>query len=539
LDQPAIFSLPHFSQAFFLTPYFTTTFETTMAFVAIEFSEDQLLVAIAQKSGLRCRFGDVLNLDISDSTDEEAGESLKEKLSAIASGKGKSEAIAIVSRSMAEIRELTVPPAPDNELPEMIRFQARHEFASLNDQWKLDYATLTDDPAQPRKVLAAAISPELETKIRTICQHSGLKLKRIVLRPFATLDLLNPHLASDGLSLIVDQNADSTDMSIVKANMLYSTRTVRAPKTLTPEQSSKQLITEVRRTVASHKGSSSGDSINNIVVSGREAHHRHLKGDLEGKLGLKVTFLDPFDLVDVENRPGEDNAVNPARFASLLGALETEVAGQPPRLDFANVRKTEEIKTDYSKFYFYGALAAAVALVGMFLGWMILRSQANQIETAQANLVQAIEINQGNGTIPPVEQQLKEVELIDQWKMESVNWLTELSEFSAGYLLPDDVIADAFTASVQRDGTPKIVLRGRIVEELSKTDQLIKALSQRPYKVETIDTGTVAPDQKSDYPSTFEYHLQLPESVQPNLNMLNRQANQFGKSAASNAGSQP
>jgi len=508
-----------------------------MAFVAIEFSEDQLLVAIAQKAGLRCRIGDVFNLDISEATNEAAGESLKEKLSSL--GGAKSEAIAIVSRSLAEIRELTVPPAPDDELPEMIRFQARNEFASLNDQWKLDYVTLTDDPDAPRKVLAAAISPNLETKIRSICQNAGLKLKRIVLRPFATLDLIKPHLTKDALSLIVDQNIDSTDMSIVKDDMLFSTRTVRLPSTLTPEQSSNQLITEIRRTVASHKVSAAGDSISNVVVSGQEAQHRHLKGNLEGKLGMTVAFLDPFDLVDVENRPGKNNDVDPSRFASLLGALETEISGNSPRLDFANVRKFEVKKTDFSKFYFYGALATAVAVFGLFLSWWILRSQSQLIKTARANLDSAREINEGNDLVPGVEQRLKEIGLIDQWKTKDVNWLTEISAFSERFLLPDDVIADSFTASVQRDGTPKIVLNGRIVEDLDKTDQLINALRQRPYKVETIDSGTVAADEQSDYQSTFEYHLRLPDSALPNLNKLNRRAAQFGRPDASQQGSQP
>ena len=508
-----------------------------MAFVAVEFSENQLLVAIAQKSGPRCRIDHVLDLNVSDITSEEAGESLKEKLSAI--GVTKAVAIAIVSRSMAEIREVTVPPAPDNELPDMIRFQARNEFASLNDQWKLDYVTLNDDPTAARKVLAAAISPDLETKIQTICQNAGLKLKRIVLRPFATLDLLKPHLASEALSLIVDQNTDSTDMSIVKGGMLLSTRTVRLPSTLTPEQASNQLITEIRRTVASFKTSADGAPISDIVVPGEEVQHRHLKGNLEGQLGMNVKFFPPLDLVEVQNYPAKDSPVDPARYASLLGALETEVSGEPPRLDFANVRKTEEVKADYSKLYFYGALAAAVALVGLFLAWMILRSQANAIKIADDNLKAAIEVNQGNNTVPPVEQQLKEVGVIDQWKSAEINWLTEFSAFSQRYLLPDDVIADSFTASVQRDGTPKIELSGRIVEDLAKTDQLIQELTQRPYEVQTIDTGTVPPDQQSEYPSTFVYHLKLPDSALTNLNTLNRRASQFNRSAPSKSRSQP
>ena len=512
-----------------------------MALVAIEFEEDQLLVAIAQKSGQRFRISNVFVLDVTGNDDAAAGESLKSKLSEL--GESKSDAIAIVSRSLAEIRELTVPPAPDNELPDMIRFQARNEFASLNDQWKLDYVTLTHDPDAPRKVLAAAVSPQLETRIQSVCQHAGLKLKRIVLRPFATLDLMRPEiaktkLASGNLVLIVDQNIDSTDLSVVQNGKMLSTRTVRLPRTQSPDQRSKLMITEVRRTLASHKMTSGGDdSIEHVLVSGEEARHRHLKGNLESKLKMTVSFVDPFSLVETAKRPesGEDN--NLSRFASLLGALKTEASGGAPVLDFANVRKTEVKKTDFSKLYFYGALAAAIALVGLFFAWYILTSQANELEAERANLLGAIKINSGDGRFPSVEQKLNEVRLIDQWKMEDVNWLTELSDFSGRYLLPDDVIADSFTASVQRDGTPKIVLRGRIVEDLTKTDELIRALSERPYQVEPIDTGTVAPDQASEYPSTFEYHLRVPETAKANLNSLNRRAVEFGRVVPTQEGS--
>ena len=512
-----------------------------MALVAIEFEEGQLPVAVAQKSGQRFRINNVFVLDVAGDDDVAAGESLKNKLSEL--GESKSDAIAIVSRSLAEIRVLTVPPAPDNELPDMIRFQARNEFASLNDQWKLDYITLTHDPEAPRKVLAAAVSPQLEERIRTVCQNAGLKLKRIVLRPFATLDLMRPEiikakLASGNLALIVDQNIDSTDLSVVQNGKILSTRTVRLPRTQSPDQRSKLLITEVRRTLASHKMTSGGgDSIEHVFVSGEEARHRHLKGDLENKLKMTVSFVDPFSLVETSKRPEHDGDNDLSRFASLLGALKLEASGEAPELDFANVRKTEVKKTDLSKLYFYGALAAVIALFGLFFAWYILTSQATELETERANLVEAIKINSGDGRFPSVDQKLNEVRLIDQWKMDDVNWLTELSDFSSRYLLPDDVIADSFAASVQRDGTPKIVLRGKIVEDLRKTDQLIRSLSERPYEVEPIDTGTVAPDQASEYPSTFEYHLKVPETAKPDLYGLNRRAADFIRGETAQEGS--
>jgi len=82
-------------------------------------------------------------------------------------------------------------------------------------------------------------------------------------------------------------------------------------------------------------------------------------------------------------------------------------------------------------------------------------------------------------------------------------------------------------------------LRGKIVEELSKTDQLVKALRERPYEVEPIDTGTVAPDQESDYQSTFKYHLKLPESAMTDMNTLNSRAVEFIRTNGSTEGSQP
>ena len=505
-----------------------------MALVAIEFEEDQLQVAIAQKSGQRFRVSNIFVLDVTGVDDVASGEALRNKLGELR--ESKSDAIAIVSRSLAEIRELTVPPAPDDELPDMIRFQARNEFASLNDQWKLDYITLTHNPESPRKVLAAAVSPQLETRIQTVCQHAGIKLKRIVLRPFATLDLMKPEivkseLGSGNLALIVDQNVDSTDLSVVQDGKMLSTRTVRIPRTQSTDQRSKLMITEVRRTLASHKMTSGGgESIEHVFVSGEEARYRHLKGNLENKLQMTVTFIDPLSLVEIVKRPETDGDNDLARFTSLLGALKTEASGTAPELDFANVRKPVVKKTDLSKLYLYGALAALIAFVGLFFSWYILSTQAAEIERERENLVAAIKVNSGDGKFPSVDQKLNEVRLIDQWKIEDVNWLAELSSFSSRYLLPDDVIADSFTGSVQRDGTPKIVLRGRIVEDLTKTDQLIRELSGRPYVVEPIDTGTVASDQASEYPSTFEYHLNLPENAKADLNGLNRRAIEFQQS---------
>ena len=56
------------------------------------------------------------------------------------------ETLAVVGRADIELRLLSVPPSPDDELPGLVRFQAAGEFANLDADAMLDYLPL-DEPA--------------------------------------------------------------------------------------------------------------------------------------------------------------------------------------------------------------------------------------------------------------------------------------------------------------------------------------------------------------------------------------------------------
>jgi len=51
-------------------------------------------------------------------------------------------AIACVSRNDIELRAITLPLVDQNELPDMVRFAAPRYFASVNDNWPLDFITM-------------------------------------------------------------------------------------------------------------------------------------------------------------------------------------------------------------------------------------------------------------------------------------------------------------------------------------------------------------------------------------------------------------
>ncbi len=478
-----------------------------MALIAIEFDNQNLLVTAARSHVGQLRISHALQLSMEGKTDEEIGQALKEQLQSI--NANKCEGIAIVSRSAAEIRELSVPPAPESELPDMIRFQARNEFASLGDDWALDFVPLSVTPNAPTQVLAAALTPQLDTTIKTICRVANVKLKRILLRPFAAVDLLKVNFVEGQLRLLVDQNTDTTDLSLMDGQKLISTRTVRLPADLTADQHSKQLIAEVRRTLAAARTATGGRKVEHVVISGEQKNNRLLSGDLAGPLGMKVEFVDPFSQVAVERSASTGTLELPGRYMSSLGGLRMELAGERPDLDFLNPRRPVVKKTDYRKYQYYTALAAMIAFVTMVFGWRTLGSQQQEIEDLRVLLVDKMQLNEGNGNSPSVDQRLAEIGKIDAWKMDGVNWLVELSEFSNRYLLPDDVVADSFTASFRPGVAGTINLSGRIVDDLSKTDQLIKSLRQRPYGVEPTDTGVDTSDRDSKLTSTFEYLIRL------------------------------
>ena len=95
-----------------------------------------------------------------------------------------------VGRGSIELRQLQLPPAPDEELPDMVRFQAAREFNELDENWLLDFVPIDQGAEGPRTVLAMAIAPAVIRQIEGVCEQAGLKMQRLLLRPCAAASLL-------------------------------------------------------------------------------------------------------------------------------------------------------------------------------------------------------------------------------------------------------------------------------------------------------------------------------------------------------------
>ncbi len=88
-----------------------------------------------------------------------------------------------VDRASVETLPLTLPPASDAELPELVLNQAMRESASITEDTALDFLPLGGAAGEPREVLAAALAGEAMARIKLVCSRAGIKPVRMLLRP--------------------------------------------------------------------------------------------------------------------------------------------------------------------------------------------------------------------------------------------------------------------------------------------------------------------------------------------------------------------
>ena len=84
------------------------------------------------------------------------GRSLQTALGA--QGPGRPATVVGVHRAGVEMLDFTLPPATDAELALLVYNQALREAQTLDDEASLDFFPLSDDPHQPRQVVAAVLT---------------------------------------------------------------------------------------------------------------------------------------------------------------------------------------------------------------------------------------------------------------------------------------------------------------------------------------------------------------------------------------------
>jgi len=335
-------------------------------------------------------------------------------------------------RSGVELLYLTLPPAADEELPELVANQAEQQSPTISDQTLLDFVPAPGAAESPRSVLVAALADEEQQRIRGRLAAAGLTPHRIVLRPLAGASLFRRLIsATDQTCLLINRVGHDLAFNVIAPDRLDFTRTVRLPEQMSDEDADDRLVAEARRTVLAAPREHVGEGgIRKVYLFGRPADHESLAAEIGRDLSLPVEVLDPLDAVEA---PDAEVPPQPERFAPLLGVLLDEAAGSHP-IDFLHARRRPHpwARWRVAVLAAGGLIVAALGLA--FYVW------SNLAEVNADNQRLAARLRDLNDTARKGVKLKQRIEAIGAWKNREVNWLEELRDLSVRFPSPRDAV---------------------------------------------------------------------------------------------------
>jgi len=398
------------------------------SFIALEWDSRQARVAIGHGQGEVVVVEQAFAVALEGGEgDEASSRSVSERLRAAFASRGLADAevLVAVGRSSIELRPLVIPPAPEEELPEMVKMQAPRAFSTLGDDWPVDFLPLSGSTTQTWSVLAAAISPTILNQIRKTVTDAGLTLGRLVLRPFAAASLvLRSRKDASGVRMVVDLLADEADLTVVDERQVMLARTVRLPAAGPGVDQSRALIGEIRRTLAAVSNELAGRKVSQIVICGTSSEHSSLQAQVQKDLGLEVALFDPFSMVKTTGEAARQSLSDSGRFAPVLGMLADEATATTPAIDFLHPRQKPPPPNPWRMYTLIGLTATVAVLAVAAWLWMDLIDKDNRLRAAAQKKVQL------EGEMKVLKKQAAQVRELDVWSASAVNWLDELAELS-------------------------------------------------------------------------------------------------------------
>jgi Tfp pilus assembly PilM family ATPase len=432
--------------------------------IALEWDAREARIVVARRRGSDAVIEHAFAVDLGprDAGQTPADVNVGERVAAALAARhiGRGETLVAVGRASIELRLLSMPPSPPEELADLVRFQAMRQFSALGDDWPLDYVPLDTPGETGQRVLAAAISPEMVQQLRDTCQAGQLTPRRLVLRPFAAASLLRRHDTDGRCRLMVDLLTDEADLTVSVDGQVVFMRTVRLP-VHDGDELNRALLAEIRRTMVAAQNQLGGRRVERIVIFGDSRNHEALKAQIVRDLELDAESFDPFTGLECESEFKSNRPDRPGRYAPLVGMLIDEAAGVPHAIDFLHPRK-RPAPPDMRRRYALigGAVAAAVlAIVGLF--WLQLAALDGQIRNLQAQKSQV------DKTVKAAEKRLADIREFDKWESGDVVWLDELYYLSEKMPPPEEAIVGQATLGVLMTGGGRVELKGGVREASS------------------------------------------------------------------------
>lgn len=417
----------------------------------------------------------------------------------------KAETVVVLNRSDVEVRPMVFPPVPADELPSLVKFQASKEFNHYDPNAPVDFfvtsklanvsrstlfpAVKASDSASvpdgaPKHLLASTLRLNTFQQIRTFCAEHNLVLRHIVLRPCTTAALWRRSGVEPNRSvLLVELDKYETSQTVVFQGEPVFMRSpkIHRPQDVSTPDFSARLLAELKRTCIAVRNEIQGIDVDEVVLCGSGKLFESLAEQLHKGLELPVRLFDPLTGLTIKSAGADE------QYAALFGAIQQIVRKEPIQIDFCNPKKRSE---DTGKRNLFTGIAAAVLclVIGIF-GYALYSRMTVQNDITHLTR----KFNALKKTAGTVVEQKKQLDAIDAWYKDSVNWFEQLNWMSRNALHAQDMMVRDLNFSSTNGGmiTFSALLRDQTV--------LANMVDQFRDSNHALQTGARGPETGSQY----------------------------------------
>lgn len=418
-------------------------------FLALDWESQRLSVVEAQATRGAVRIRNTAQFAWPESLTErpasDVGQWLKTQLAE--SGISARHALLTVPREETVVRQLALPDAPLEELPDLVRFQAQTKSTVSLDEFLLDFVPLPKrDGAEGLEVLMATVGIQKVNRIREIMASAGLDPVFVGLSPFAAAELVahedraRRHDPAE-LSLLVCRHGERIEISMVKDQRLVFAHSA-AVHGETELENLRLIVAEISRARFSAQRSLDNIEIRRVWILGSETTSVGLAEAIRRQMDTDVQVLDPLTAHGVAGRlPDEDG--QRGVYAGPIGALLVQSEGLVPQLNFLDPRKRPEQRDTRRIKVLAVAGGVIVTIAAIYSGFTAyLNSWDDELDAMRTDLAQVEKrLRDNQPTLAAAEQ-------IGVWHRSSPFWPQELADISHALT---QVNAPAPGADVTRD----------------------------------------------------------------------------------------
>ncbi len=426
--------------------------------------------------------------------------------------------VVALPREAVVIRRLSLPPAPDSEMPDLVRFQASAKLSTPVDRLKIDFLPLpldTEHPEEGRSVLVAAWERIRFDFVKAAVEKAGCELSAVTISPVA-ISYLVPQLAKiAGCNprsplLVVMHDTLRIEIVIVEQSSVIFTHQSRLGDGHV-EDDLMEVLQEIQRAVMSFEQNHPGVEIEQVLLLETGDEQDDLDLALEARFGAKLHRFTKDGMTAVLGQSVPKQAEWPRLMiplgASLHGAAAPGIAG----IDFVHPRKPpDKVNIRRQRMMRVGGAAAAVVLIGgLWMTWQVisLRGAIAALKEDKAELDKFIRVGQ------PSEEAAQRIE--EDWASRQFQPLALLQSLQPSlgdrnrfYLTDYSVSPTTGSAGIRIEANGRAVVREDI-------EDIHHRLSEAEHDV-TPQVPEPDPTKDPDYPILYKFELfPAPAATEP------------------------